>query len=296
MTVTGKTLARTLLGASLLACAGAWAAAASYPTAEAAADAFVAALKDHDEAALAKVLGNDWRTYIPTDGVERADVDAFVDDYASSHRLATDGGTTHITVGPSGWQLPIPLVKDAQGWHFDVTAGHEEIVARQVGHNEMAVTKVLLAYYDAQREYAAGLHDKDTVPHYAGKLRSSPGQHDGLYWPPEQGQPESPLGPYLAPEKVAGDTYYGYHYRILTAQGPSAPGGAYNYVAGGKMANGFALLAWPASYGETGVMTFEISHDGQVFQKDLGKDTAAAATRIQRFDPDSSWTEVPVTP
>jgi hypothetical protein len=296
MIPSGKSIARTLLGASLLASLAAWAAASNYPTAEAAADALVAALKVHDEAALAKVLGDDWRTYIPTDGVERADVDAFVDDYTTSHRIATEGGSTHVTVGPTGWQLPIPLVKGAQGWHFDVAAGREEILARQIGHNEMAVSQVLLAYYDAQREYAAGLHDKDAAPHYAARLRSTPGKHDGLYWAPEQGQPESPLGPYLAPNTPTGDTYYGYHYRILSAQGPSAPGGAYNYVAGGVMANGFAMVAWPAHYGETGVMTFEISHDGQVFQKDLGKDTESAVNRIDRFDPDSSWTEVPVTP
>lgn len=296
MNVTGKSIAHSLLAAALLTCGGAWAAAATYPSADVAADAFVAALKAHDEAALAKVLGNDWRTYIPTDGVERADVDAFVDDYAHGHRIANEGGTSHITVGAAGWQLPIPIVKDAQGWHFDAAAGHDEIIARQVGHNEMAAVQVLLAYYDEQREYAASLHDKDTLPHYAAKLRSSPGKHDGLYWPPAEGQPESPLGPYIAPEKVVDGTYYGYHYKILDAQGASAPGGAYDYMSRGVMSNGFALIAWPAHYGESGVMTFEISHDGQVFQKDLGKNTETDAARIARFDPDSSWTEVPATP
>jgi hypothetical protein len=293
---TARRLVRTLLAASLLASFTAWPAAGIYPSAEAAADALVAALKVHDDAALGKVLGPDWRTYIPTEGVQRDDVDAFVDDYAASHRIVTDGSGTHLTVGRAGWQLPIPLVKDAHGWRFDVAAGHDEIIARQIGHNEMDVVQVLLAYYDAQREYAASVHDKDTAPHYAAKLRSTPGQHDGLYWAPQQGEPESPLGPRLAADKVHGDTYFGYHYRILTAQGPSAPGGAYTYMAGGVMANGFALIAWPARYGESGVMTFEISHDGLVFQKDLGKDTATAVTHIERFDPDSSWTEVPVSP
>ncbi|UPG91347.1 DUF2950 domain-containing protein [Luteibacter aegosomaticola] len=293
---TAKRVARTLLAACLMASFAAWPAAATYPTPDAAADALVAALKAHDDTAIGKVLGSDWRTYIPTEGVQREDVDAFVDDYAGNHRIVTDGSGTHLTVGRAGWQLPIPLAKDATGWHFDVAAGHDEIIARQIGHNEMDVVQVLLAYYDAQREYAASTHDKDSVPHYASKLRSTPGQHDGLYWAPEEGQPESPLGPRLAAEKVHGDTYFGYHYRILTAQGASAPGGAYDYVAGGVMANGFALIAWPARYGESGVMTFEISHDGQVFQKDLGKDTSTAITHIERFDPDSSWTEVPVSP
>ena len=286
---------RTFLASALVATGfffsmTAGAAASSYPTADAAADALVKALTDRDEAALGRVLGDDWRSYIPTDGVDRADVDAFVADYAQSHRIVKEGASNHLTVGPQGWVLPIPLVQTSAGWHFDTRAGHEEIVARQVGHNETSVVEALLAYYDAQRDYASTTHDGAALPHYAAKLVSSPGKHDGLYWPEGDGAPTSPLGPYFA-APPSGDTYYGYHYRQLTAQGPSAPGGSYDYMAGKDLVNGFALIAWPARYGETGVMTFEISHDGQVFQKDLGKDTAARVASIKRFDPDSSWTE-----
>jgi hypothetical protein len=293
--ITGKQVVRSLLASSLIVALSAWAAAATYPTPDAASDALVAALKAGDQSALEKVLGADWRTYIPTDGVDRDDVDAFVDDYATAHKIVTEGTTTHLAVGSTNWVLPIPLVKAAGGWSFDTRAGHQEIVARQIGHNETSVVQALLAYYDAQRDYAASVHDKDIVPHYASKLVSTPGKHDGLYWPSEGNAPESPLGPYFA-KPPSGDEYYGYHYRILTAQGASAPGGAYDYMEKGVLANGFALVAWPARYGESGVMSFEISHDGQVFEKDLGKDTATAVTKITRFDPDTSWTEVPSTP
>lgn len=273
----------------------AWASAASFPSAEAASDAFVNALKGPDQAELARILGADWRTYIPTAGVQRDDVETFIADYEVSHRIVADGSRSHLSVGQKGWTLPIPLVKDAKGWSFDTRAGHEEIVARQVGHNELSVVQALLAYYDAQRDYAAMHPDDSAAPHYAARLISTPGKRDGLYWPSQSGAPESPLGEYFA-RPPEGDTYYGYHYRILTAQGASAPGGAYDYMEKGQLANGFALIAWPARYGETGVMSFEISHDGQVFQKDLGKGTPATVAAIKRFDPDSSWTEVPASP
>ncbi len=287
-----KRLAQSLLATSLLVTLAAWAAAATYPTPDAASEALVTALRAHDQPALAKVLGDDWRTYIPTDGVDRDDVDAFIADYDTSHKIVTEGNTNHLAVGSSNWVLPIPLVKGTSGWSFDTKAGHNEIIAQQIGHNETSVPQALLAYYDAQRDYASGTHDQDTEPHYASKLISTPGKHDGLYWEPQEGSPESPLGPYFV-TPLTGGGYYGYHYRILTAQGPSAPGGAYNYMEGKVLANGFALIAWPVRYGETGVMSFEISHDGQVFEKNLGKDTEHAAASITRFDPDSSWTEVP---
>jgi len=279
----------------LTVAADAQAAAARFSTPEAAGDALAKALKGPDQAELRRVLGDDWRTYIPTDGVERSDVEAFIEDYEASHQIVASGSRSHIGVGHSGWLLPIPLVRDAEGWYFDTKAAREEILMRRIGGNEMSVVEALLAYYDAQREYAMQSDDGGEPPHYASKLVSSPGKHDGLYWPSEKGEAKSPLGPYFA-KPPQGDTYYGYHYRVLTSQGASAPGGAYDYMSGGLMSHGFALLAWPASYGESGVMSFVISHDGQVYQKDLGKDTPRVATAINRFDPDSSWAEVPVTP
>ena len=292
----GRRIASSLLPLFLLvATFAAHAAAASFPTAEAAGDALVAALKGSDQAELRRILGDDWRTYIPIDGVEREDVEDFIDDYHASHKIVTEGSRSHVSVGSAGWTLPIPIVHDGKGWSFDVRGGREEILARRVGRNELSVVQALLAYYDAQREYSAQSDDKGAVPHYASRLVSTPGKHDGLYWPSAEGAPESPLGPFFA-KPPKGDTYYGYHYRILTAQGPSAPGGAYDYMRNKLMVNGFALLAWPANYGESGVMTFAISHSGQVFQKDFGSETVRLAGSVQRFDPDSSWTEVPASP
>jgi hypothetical protein len=163
---------------------------------------------------------------------------------------------------------------------------------RQIGRNELDAQQAVLAYYDAQRDYATEDRNGDGVLEYAQKFISTPGKHDGLYWEVKDGEAGSPLGPLFAdaaPPSGRGEGYHGYHYRILTAQGPSAPGGAYNYIVGGRMRGGFAAIAWPARYGETGVMTFMVSHDGIVFEKDLGKNTKAAATAMKMFDPDDSW-------
>jgi len=268
------------------------AAPATYPTADAAATAFVDAVQKSDEAALAKVLGAGWKSVIPTGDIDRDDVDAFLAAYAASHRIVEKDGRSELEVGHAGWTLPIPIVKAAGGYAFDLKAGHDEVIARQIGRNELDTEQALLAYYDAQREYAIADHDGDGVLQYAEKFISTPGRQDGLYWDASDGSPESPLGPlFAAKPKDDPDGYQGYRYKILTAQGPSAPGGAYEYVVGGRMRNGFAAIAYPARYGETGIMTFMISHDGAVFEKDLGRNGAAAAQSTTKFDPDSSWKE-----
>ena len=268
------------------------AAPATYPTADAAATAFVDAVQKSDEAALAKVLGAGWKSVIPTGDIDRDDVDAFLAAYAASHRIVEKDGRSELEVGHAGWTLPIPIVKAAGGYTFDLKAGHDEVIARQIGRNELDTEQALLAYYDAQREYAIADHDGDGVLQYAEKFISTPGKQDGLYWDASDGSPESPLGPlFAAKPKDDPDGYQGYRYKILTAQGPSAPGGAYEYVVGGRMRNGFAAIAYPARYGETGVMTFMISHEGVVFEKDLGRNGAAAAQAMTTFDPDSSWKE-----
>ena len=268
------------------------AAPATYPTADAAATAFVDAVQKSDEAALAKVLGAGWKSVIPTGDIDRDDVDAFLAAYAASHRIVETDGRSELEVGHAGWTLPIPIVKAAGGYAFDLKAGHDEVIARQIGRNELDTEQALLAYYDAQREYAITDHDGDDVLQYAEKFISTPGRQDGLYWDASDGSPESPLGPlFAAKPKDDPDGYQGYRYKILTAQGPSAPGGAYEYVVGGRMRNGFAAIAYPARYGETGIMTFMISHDGAVFEKDLGRNGAAAAQSMTKFDPDSSWKE-----
>jgi hypothetical protein len=217
-------------------------------------------------------------------------VDAFLKDYDESHKIVDTDGKSHLVVGKAGWVLPIPLVKAGAGWHFDVNGAREEIRVRRIGNNELATMQAMLAYYDAQRDYASKEHNGDDVLEYAQRLLSSPGKQDGLYWPLVAGGDESPLGPAFA-DTPPGEDFHGYHYRILTAQGPSAPGGAYSYIVGKRMTNGFALVAWPSRYGDTGVMSFMVSHDGEVFEKDLGKDGAKTAQAMKRFDPDSSWQE-----
>ena len=281
-------IALTLLPAATLC-----AAPSVYPSADAAATALVEAVQNDDKPALAKVLGNDWKTFIPTDGIDREDVDAFLAAYKANHKITEKDGASRLEVGNAGWTLPIPIVKSGTGYTFDLKAGHDEIIARQIGRNELDTQQALLAYYDAQREYATTDHDGDKILEYAQKFQSTPGKQDGLYWESKEGEPESPLGPLFAAhsQKAGAEGYQGYHYRILTAQGPSAPGGAYDYVVGGRMRNGFAAIAYPVRYGETGVMSFMISHDGIEFEKDLGKNGAAIAQAMKTFDPDDSWKE-----
>jgi hypothetical protein len=266
----------------------------TYPTANAAVEALVAALGSEkaDAARLAALLGDDWQTYIPTDDVERVDVDAFLALYRQAHRIQLDGqDKAHLLVGKESWALPLPLEQGKDGWVFNTKAAAEEIRIRRIGRNELATVQAVRAYHDAQMDYAEVDRDGDGVLEYAQNFMSSDGQYDGLYWAEEPGIEESPLGPLFGDELPNGE-WQGYHYRILTAQGPSAPGGAYDYKLGDNMSRGFALVAWPAEYAESGVMSFMISHDGQVFEKDLGPDGAQVAKAMQRFDPDSSWQEV----
>jgi len=226
----------------------------------------------------------------------------FVKAYEEANKLEKFGDAKAIlSTGKDGWPFPIPLVKDAAGWRFDTKAGKEEILNRRIGRNELAVIQVVLAYVDAQREYYLRNPAKDKLSHYAQKFVGAQGKKDGLYYPTKSGERPSPLGPLVSGAKAAGHEkgkdaagkpvpYYGYHYRILKGQGLDAPGGAYDYVAQGRMIGGHALIAWPATYGNSGVMTFMINHDGVVFEKDLGPDTAAAAQKITKFNPDKSWT------
>lgn len=278
--------------AALLAPA-ALAAEASFPSPEAAAAALVDALGTTraDPAKLATLFGKDWKTYVPAD-IDRADVDAFLAGYGTSHRIDTrDDGSAVLAVGEGGWTFPVPLRRQADGWRFDAAAGQAEMRARLIGRNELATVQSARAYHDAQVEYALRDHDGDGVLEYARKLISSDGLHDGLYWSEDDSGDISPLGPLFA-DAAPGADWHGYRFRILDAQGPSAPGGAFSYILGDDMSRGFALLAWPARYGETGVTTFMISHDGTVFEKDIGPATARVADAIKAFDPDDSWKDV----
>jgi hypothetical protein len=238
------------------------------------------------------ILGADYRRFIPPAG---ADVRyRFLAAWAKAHAVKPEGDTkAFVAVGSDGWTLPIPIVKKAQGWQFDARAGAEEMRIRRIGRNELAVMQIMLAIYDAQKEYVTLDRDGNGVREYAAKFASSPGKRDGLYWPVKTGEAESPLGPAFVAAQAAG--YHGYRFRLLNAQGSNAPGGAYEYTVRGKKIGGFAAVAWPVKYGDTGVMTFMVSHDGVVFEKDLGADTAARAAAITRFDPDSTWIKVDPT-
>lgn len=261
---------------------------------DSAAEALIVALgrEKGDPVRLAALLGDDWQTYIPTDDIERKDVDAFLALYREKHVIQPAApGRAQLVVGNTSLTFPLPLIQGEDGWRFDTKAGGEEIRARRIGRNELATIQSVRAYHDAQMDYAEVDRDGDGVLEYAQRFMSSDGQYDGLYWPEEPGIEESPLGPLFGDDLPDGE-WHGYRYRILDAQGQSAPGGAYGYKLGDNMSRGFALIAWPAEYGDSGVMSFMISHDGQVFESDIGPDSEQQARAMTLFDPDSGWHEV----
>jgi hypothetical protein len=263
----------------------------AYPTAEAATDAFVDSIARHDGDALKAVIGPDYKKYVPHANAE--DVTNFLEAWAKAHRIVPAGDAkAYLEVGKNGWTMPIPLVKTAAGWSFDTRATPEELRVRRIGRNELSAIQVALAYTDAQEDYSKFDRDRNGRKDYAQRLLSTKGKHDGLYWPSKPGEPESPLGSLVANVKP-GEGYHGYRYRILTAQGKDAPGGAKNYVVNGDMTGGYALVAWPIKWGDTAVMTFIVSKDRVVYEKDLGPTTDALARAMTTFNPDSTWAKVP---
>jgi hypothetical protein len=269
----------------------------TYRSPDAAAEALTDAIARNDHDALRQVLGKDFGRFIPTDNIGEQDIYDYLGAWAKQHRIVNDaaplGGqaSAHVEVGDSGWTLPIPLVQRAKGWQFDLPAARDEIMTRRIGRNEHSAMLSALGYVDAQHDY------QKQQQHFAQRFVSTPGKRDGLYWDSAPGEPESPLGPLAATmpnHTLPADAYHGYHFKILTAQGPHAKGGAGSYVSGGEMSKGFGLVAWPAQYGKTGVMTFIVNQDGQVYEKNLGPSTATAAAALRQFDPDDSWR--PVSP
>ena len=232
---------------------------------------------------------------------DKAARDKFVTAYGKAHKIVMDTADKAVLViGERAWPFPIPVVKQEDVWHFDTRAGEEEILDRRIGRNELNAIEVCRAYVDAQHEYASKDRNGDGLLEYASRFRSSPGKHDGLYWPVSGTEQASPLGPLMASAQAEGygaqhtvaherEPYHGYYYRILTRQGKNAPGGAYDYVVRGHMIGGFALVAFPAQYGASGVMTFLVNQDGVVYQKDLGPDTTEIARRMTEFNPDETW-------
>lgn len=289
-----KAFHHTLIAAALLACVTAAQAQQIFSTPDSAAQALVSAMENHDQTALQKLLGNNWRHYLPTGNADPQAVSQFLKDWQQHHNIEQSGNRAHISVGSDGWVLPIPIVQTTKGWTFDMPAAADEIRIRTIGRNELSTIQSVMAYTDAQREYYAEMLDGSGVKEYAQKLISSSGKQDGLYWTPEAGRQISPLGPAFGNDQPGSD-YHGYYYRILTAQGPQADGGAFSYLQKGKMTKGFALIAWPVSYGNSGVTSFIVNQDGAVYQKDLGTNTDTMARKIAAYNPDKSWQPVPAS-
>jgi len=257
-----------------------------------AANAFLLSLANDDTEMLGKVLGTDYREVLPLDQVEGEYVDRFITAWGQYNTLLPEGDRKMlIAVGENEWTLPIPIVAGASGWYFDIDEGVERMRIRRIGRNELATMQAVLAYYDAQMEYAEKDRNGNGLLEYAQRFISTPGTHDGLYWEVEPGETPSPLGPLMA-DHTPGGGYHGYFYRILDAQGEHARGGAYSYLIGDQMRAGFALIAWPDEYGDSGVMSFMVSHAGIVYEQNLGADGAGIAEAMQVYDPGPGWTPV----
>lgn len=275
---------------------------------EEAVTAFVAALRDHNKADLRAILGPDGDRVIDS-GDRYADRELrgrFVALYDEKHAIASKGaGRAQLNVGANDWPLPIPLVERGGRWTFDTKAGAQTVVDRRIGRNELSAIRTLLAGVDAQRNYFDRAKQGNGTGFYATHLVSTQGRHDGLYWPVGEGESESPLGPLIDAARDAGYPgelvggkpipYEGYYFRILKGQGPNGDGGAKSYLHSGRMTRGFALIAWPAVFESTGIMTFIVGPDGDVYQKDLGPETARVVTEMTTFDPDLSWSRVNMT-
>jgi hypothetical protein len=274
-----------------------------FASAEEGVKALMEAVKKNDTNAVLAILGPEAKSLIESgDQVsDRAAGERFVKFYEESNKLVKSGDTKAVLeVGKDAWPFPIPLVKESAGWRFDTQEGKEEIINRRIGRNELDVIQVCLAIVDAEREYYQRDPDGDKLLQYAQKFISTKGKRDGLYWETKPDEQPSPLGPLVAQARGEGYKgaagkpvpYHGYYYKLLTGQGKDAPGGAYDYLVRGKMMGGFGVVAYPAQYGSSGIMTFIVNHDGVVYQKDLGAKTASVAQSMTKFNPDKTWTPV----
>ena len=273
-----------------------------FATAELAAEALIGAMRSNNQTELLRILGPSAEPLIRS-GDEVADGQArlrLVKAFDTAHRIELEGTNRALmVVGAEQWSLPIPVVQQGERWHFDTDAGSQKILDRRVGRNELSVIRVCREYVVAQREYAAKDRLANGPGQFAQRFDSSPGKHDGLYWEAAAGEAPSPFGPLVARAHAEGYTakdsldrpspYHGYYYRMLTRQGAHAPGGAKDYLIDGHMTGGYALLAYPAKWGDSGIMTFVVNQDGIVFEKNLGPETDRLAREITAYDPDLSW-------
>jgi hypothetical protein len=277
-------------------------AAKAYPTPDALFQALVDAAKANDVKAINALLGPGGDA-LTDSGDKVADSNGrkrFAELYAEKHSVKMDGDAkATLVVGNDDWPMPIPAAKGANGWSFDIKGGTREILARRIGRNELSTIEVVKAIVDAQHDYAGEDRNANGLPDYARRIISTPGKRDGLYWPTKEGEPPSPLGELIAKATSEGYSgkngptpYHGYYYRLLTEQGKDAKGGAMSYIIQGMMIGGFGIVAYPAQYGKSGVMTFMCGADGVVYEKDLGDDTAAKAKALKAYNPDSSWKAV----
>ena len=262
-----------------------------------------AATKGNMEA-LITIFGPDGKDLVASSdpATARRNREVFVAAVAERWQLVDEGTDSKVLViGNENWPFPVPLTKDANAWRFDTAAGKEEVLARRIGRNELGAIRICQTYVAAQRLYANHGHDGEAAGLYARTFRSDPGRENGLYWPAARGQKRSPLGDLVAQAAEEGTAisssqrpipFHGYYFRILTAQGSAAPGGAKKYLIGDAMSEGFALVAWPAQYDVTGIMTFVVNHDGIVREQDLGAETDAAARTMALYNPDTSWATV----
>jgi hypothetical protein len=286
--------------AVLLSGTSGWGQAAQrlFPTPEEAVAALVQAVQDLDRAAVNAIVGPEFAELIEGQGAEAnaADRERFLEAARRATVLRPDGDDRRILeVGLEAWPLPAPLVREAGGWRFDGAEGVEAVKDRIVGRNELEAIRVLRAYVNAQVAYASEDRDGDAVLEYAQQLSSTPGTHDGLYWSVNGSEEPSPFGPFMAAAGVNPESrepatpYYGYLYRIMTRQGANAPGGAYDYIINGNMIAGFAMVAWPAVYGESGVMTFMVNQSGKVLERDMGPATEEIGPKMLTYNPDAGW-------
>ena len=273
-----------------------------FATPEEAVKAAITAARNNDDKELIAIFGPTAKDLIfsgdPVADKQRRE--EFLKDFDEKNSLVPEHDGIVLVVGTYDWPFPIPLVKKGETWHFDTAKGREEILNRRIGDNELDTIETMLAIVDAQREYALKNISKEGIPEYAQKFMSDPGMKNGLYWETKEGEELSPLGPAVAEAQKEGykkskdkaTPIHGYFFRMLNKQGKHAPEGAFDYIVRGKMTGGFAVVAYPAKYGNSGVMTFIVNHDGVVFQKDLGKNTAKIASKMKKFDPDKTWKQV----
>jgi hypothetical protein len=287
--------------------------ARTFPTPEDAVRALIDAAKADGMESLLGIFGAEGKELVasPDAEVMRRNREVFAVAAAERWALQEPSSNTRVLiVGNEGWPFPVPLKGDASGWRFDTAAGREEVISRRIGRNELAVIQICRTYVAAQRIYAASGHDNQAPGVYATMFRSDPGKQNGLYWPVKRGQRRSPLGDLVANAAAEGRSiggnaaqstakssapapFHGYYFKILTSQGRAAPGGAKSYITDGRLSGGFALVAWPARYGVTGIMTFVVNQDDILHEQDLGPETTTSAKGMTVYNPDDTWTIVP---